>query len=60
MFDDRPCLYAINTYYPASPAKKIQPHRVYVLLIVYLFFLIYQKSKVWTITRIEKFKWCVC
>ena len=32
MFDDRPCLYAINTYYPASPAKKIQPHRIYVLL----------------------------
>ncbi|EDS23115.1 hypothetical protein HMPREF0369_02444 [Anaerostipes hadrus ATCC 29173 = JCM 17467] len=25
-------MYAINAYYPAPPAKKFQPHRIYVLL----------------------------
>ena len=28
--------------------------------VAYLFFIIYQKSKVWTITRLENLSGCVC
>ena len=32
----------------------------FALPIVYLFFIIYQKSKVWTITRLKNLSGCVC